>query len=1228
MFKLSKELSNYRPKEAVNLFKELLNLEAIKNDIPLTYINCSENITVADGGIDAAIKSMNDIRSDIIIADDIRFQIKTDNNLPWNKSTIANELFGCNIKEIDKLTTVSKMKNKLKSAIRDCLDDGAAYVYVTFKHTFVEKDRITTINLLKKYFNQYGYFNCNVNVWGYEQLNNVIEKNYPALLLNIKTNTTSSAYTLYKTISQQSDLRNKYFEDEHRTNIISSVRKLLKVQNKDDRAMHIRVLGASGIGKTKTVVQILSDSDLKCNCIFFKSPEEYNNSLLKNYINENKNVSLIFVIDECDSRNTGKIFNGIEYNVSNVKLITIYNSNHVDTRVDKDKVFIVKELSEHTLLELIKRDCPTLPNDTCKKIVRLCEGFARAAMIVAGNISKNPEQYLENLDDIWLKYVSDEKSIDSEETKEKMKILEYFSLFERIGFKGTFSSEFEFVCSRIKDTYGIQEGNINGYIDKLKNKLILRGENALYISPRIFQNWLKKNWWKKNTHTFKYEKFVENMPKTLLEFFNKEVSECPTDVIDTILQNQFNNYNDIIAKKKLFQSIACQRNNNVFEKLKKEIENLNEETLSNVDEDMQALLAYYAKSPDYFTKSCDLLFKIAVLENRNTAQSFFADLFTIFYSSVDMASTYTPLPDKIDYLNSLIKLKKMKREILIILKAIEQGMQDPLNINKQECNSTKITVTFLRQFNFKDVESRYIDDLFKLTLTILGQSSDIEIIKKCNYIFNTIAFYLLQNNETFKVVLNQYKELINTKKYDIFELIRSFNNAFRHNRIKELNEENISKLRIFYEYLKKTNKFTDLKVLCIQHRIQDEEKEIFNNLVNNTDLEENEMLEFLFSDKSKLSFYVGIKKAAGDNDLSIYKKIIDKYVELKTPKNIDLIVGYFCGLYEKNQDTFDDITLRIDCKSPLYTILPDIINTRPTDKTVKYLFNLIKSNKFSITDLKSRISQCSKQLLTEIIEYIIAKEKSAVYLCLDFISYNKGRIKFDENLVLKYLDVSLKQVFKNNNGDYIIYLWNKILNEYVNSKSPLNYLLEMFEKIIITSDAFSDKSTKNSLLFLAKLHPQEMWEKLSNILDNNKQNISHLFKIKNYWLNNGFLSIFDESLILKWISEKENNRLNIILDLAPDHFLPTEKEFDMAFYRKLLIKYPDNKRLKQNLHTQSGNGVFGGKMSDNLGEKITNLKELIKDEKEKIIKDWLKEELNDCNKILKSIKEQEERVIF
>ncbi|MDR3092714.1 MAG: hypothetical protein LBU33_02220, partial [Endomicrobium sp.] len=366
------------PEEAVSLFKQILLFEAGKKNIPITNINCPGNITSPDGGIDASIKSVNSIRTDIIIADDVRFQIKTGKKKPWDKNTIVKELFGCSVEEFNKLK--EEKSKKLKPAIKKCLDDGAAYVYVTFKHAFVEKDLNKTTALLRQYFDQCGYSDCNVAVWGYEQLNNVIEKNYPALLLDIKTSLTNSDCTLYKTISQRSDLRNKYFEDERRKNIISEVQKLLKAQNKNNKAMHIRILGASGIGKTKTVVQILDDNDLKCNCIFFESPEKYDNSNLENYIRENKNIYLILVIDECDSKNAEKILNAIEYNASNMKLITIYNSNGVD--MTRGETFIVKELSEEVLPRLIEERCPDLRPDIRNKIVRLCEGFPRVAMIV------------------------------------------------------------------------------------------------------------------------------------------------------------------------------------------------------------------------------------------------------------------------------------------------------------------------------------------------------------------------------------------------------------------------------------------------------------------------------------------------------------------------------------------------------------------------------------------------------------------------------------------------------------------------------------------------------------------------------------------------------------------------------------------------------------------------------------------------------------------------------
>lgn len=78
--------------------------------LTLWQCNCPRNIAVADSGIDAVIKSSKWYKK-------VNYywwcQIKTDEGL-WNKSAIANELFGCSIKKID----------KLKSAVRESLDSG------------------------------------------------------------------------------------------------------------------------------------------------------------------------------------------------------------------------------------------------------------------------------------------------------------------------------------------------------------------------------------------------------------------------------------------------------------------------------------------------------------------------------------------------------------------------------------------------------------------------------------------------------------------------------------------------------------------------------------------------------------------------------------------------------------------------------------------------------------------------------------------------------------------------------------------------------------------------------------------------------------------------------------------------------------------------------------------------------------------------------------------------
>jgi hypothetical protein len=73
--------------------------------------------------------------------------------------------------------------------------------------------------------------------------------------------------------------------------------------------------------------------------------------------------------------------------------------------------------------------------------------------------------------------------------------------------------------------------------------------------------------------------------------------------------------------------------------------------------------------------------------------------------------------------------------------------------------------------------------------------------------------------------------------------------------------------------------------------------------------------------------------------------------------------------------------------------------------------------------------------------------------------------------------------------------------------------------------------------------------KLSNILDNNEQNIPYLPNIKNCWFDNVFLSILDELLILI--------KYNFIFNTGS--FLSIKEEFDIVFMENCLLSIMINK---------------------------------------------------------------------
>ena len=189
IFTVTKEnLEHLSPEEAVAFFRELLWAEAGKIGIPTSKIHVSIWVDVPDGGIDALVENSLQIPSDLVKEGQTGYQIKAGASFkPWQGAQIRRELFG----------TKAPSKGTLGSSIRNCLDNNGTYVLVCFKQDFANNQHSQAVEAIKCYFEQCGYPNPKIEVWGQSNLLGFI-KLFPSLALNITGKGTLKFQTHHK----------------------------------------------------------------------------------------------------------------------------------------------------------------------------------------------------------------------------------------------------------------------------------------------------------------------------------------------------------------------------------------------------------------------------------------------------------------------------------------------------------------------------------------------------------------------------------------------------------------------------------------------------------------------------------------------------------------------------------------------------------------------------------------------------------------------------------------------------------------------------------------------------------------------------------------------------------------------------------------------------------------------------------------------------------------------
>jgi hypothetical protein len=199
----------------------------------------------------------------------------------------------------------------------------------------------------------------------------------------------------------------------------------------DEEAIHIRIYGDPGIGKTRLVLEATREEDLQ-PLIVYSSAAGFRDSELMNEILKGDNLfSVILVLDECDKEARAYIWDKLKSRGSRIKLISIYNES--DETTGNIRYFETPPLEDEQISNIIQTY--GVPKERAEKWAELCSGSPRVAHVIGLNLINNPEDLLKPPDtvNIWDRYIVGGDVPSSQQVEQRRTVLRHLALFKRFG---------------------------------------------------------------------------------------------------------------------------------------------------------------------------------------------------------------------------------------------------------------------------------------------------------------------------------------------------------------------------------------------------------------------------------------------------------------------------------------------------------------------------------------------------------------------------------------------------------------------------------------------------------------------------------------------------------------------------------------------------------------------------------------------------------------------------
>jgi hypothetical protein len=1230
-----KQLNEY---ELTTVMKRLLLAEISKLNLSQSAVTASLDVNDPDGGLDGYIGTDVPPGNSWLPHGKSGWQFKAKRD--FSKANAIQEV-------------LDKDKKELKPRIRKLLAEKGTYVLVIGAKDYNLQQIKQREEAIKDVFTQHAFPNAVVKVFGSGDLESWVNLN-PSVAALIKPERLS-----FKGIEGWSQLQSikepkEFSPDSKRKEHIEQIRSGIISNHNGHKSMIFRVVGLSGIGKTRLVYEALNQDALKHLVCYFDSPDKLPTSRF-NSVQNDQNIRSIFVVDECPHKIHSELAKEAEGIGDRFTLITL--DYDIDPPCYGDFYIKLEKLEEAALDALIKATTPALPEDARRRIVKWAEGYPKMAIMLAENFGHHPDLLSPDTlnkigaEGLFNLMIAGRHNKDAPVVQQTKKTLRAIALFKRLGWEDDLAIQGQTVCKLL---------NIGDWMDvrelvkkQVKRGLIVERGRYRYVTPLPLAIHLAAGWWTLVTKD-EWTNFVNSLPdRESRQSFIERLKDLPylqegKKAIELLLSDKsFFESREVLDSdldSQTFLYLAQADHNSAMDTLNRLLDSCSREELLAFKEGRRNVIWALEKIawwPDTFYRVARLLLKLADAENEtwsNNATGVFAGLFQTL-----LGGTAVPAIQRHIILKEALESSNVKHQKLAL-----QGLRCAV-----ELGSVVRTRGAEDQGVITPPPEWYPKDWNELRQTILSalnlldqamEKENPDIRNEAIHIFLSSVRQLMTNgfqNEVF-LRLEQIRLRFPEASKEVIERVE---NTLYYDKGR-MDTGTAKKLVEFREKLIGSDFKALLKRYVGMHLLGDglEERstseksiqEVLKDLANESMRYPQKLeteLYWLLTPEAENGYALGVVLGSIDTEYYWLNRLIERLKYVENPSCM-LIGGYLSSVkardLEKWEQTLDEI--RRDKLSQKF-LLELTWRSGTSDRAIRRIIDMLKKEELSPSKIRvlqygawcrGLTEEAFKEFLDEF--YKIDQGKSSPVLLgviHQYVQEKKEFIVKEMDMLLKYLT---NPAILSDKDTMTLFHWDAVSDSYLQHYPEdvpkiLDFVLQgLSARMHLAGDYFAKK-----IRYFLENDLKNTWDRISQALlkhDRLAWNLKKIIK-GNYgslhFERNSLLNLIADDLLLDWCDQYPEDAPYILAEMIPLH-----EQVDLhPIAKKLLIKYPNDKRLMSELSANWDTEGWSGPSSVYLERKLQIAKKWAENTNHSV-SEWAKREIEDLERRIETAQREEE----